>query len=162
MGQLAKAEFLLENLRRDYVGAVDSSELAKARLKELQAQGDNLPPLLLAFYAGFEALVAKHEWNPYIKLKLITKAVKRFDRAVEEEPKNAEIRFLRFSVEHYLPDFLKKSDHLEEDRRAIFQYFDTTPLTPESRRAIARFMKQSGRCGREEAKKYEGVMNEAP
>lgn len=148
----------LDELRRDYVAAVDEPERAEQHYQTLQSHRSSLTPLLLAFYAGFEALVAKHKWNPYDKLKLLNAATEKFEQAVEQASGHAEIRFLRFSVEHYLPDFLKKNNHLEEDRRVIFQQFDATLENTESRKAIARFMLESGRCGRAETKKYQTVL----
>lgn len=154
------ANIALKQLRHDYVRAVDDKDLTKLRYQQLSAWEEDYTPLLLAFWGGFEALLAKHKWNPYDKLKLLEAATEKFEQAVSLAPEQAEIRFLRFSVEHYLPDFLKKKNHLEEDRRIIFQTFDLTLDSPESRKAIARFMLESGRCGRAEKKKYEAVLGE--
>ncbi|MGF1534523.1 MAG: hypothetical protein ACFCUI_12530 [Bernardetiaceae bacterium] len=147
----------LDTLRYDYVAAVHDKDLAELHYQKLEQMAEQ-NALMLAFWAGFEALVAKHKWNPYDKLKLLNAAMQKFDRAVAADPNQAEIRFLRFSVEHYLPDFLKKQNHLEEDRRIIFQFFDSSLPDATTQAAIARFMLESGRCGRAETKKYSNFL----
>jgi hypothetical protein len=50
------------------------------------------------------------------KLTYVQQAAKTFDQAVGLDSDNAEIRFLRFSVESNLPPFLGLSKHVDEDK----------------------------------------------
>jgi len=73
------------------------------------------PPVIKAYHAVSEALLAQVLWNPFSKLKQVIKYDKMITQAVLEDPGNIEIRFLRLAVEYNLPAFLGMSGHLQED-----------------------------------------------
>ncbi|MBY0427306.1 MAG: hypothetical protein K2Q22_16845, partial [Cytophagales bacterium] len=110
-------------------------------------------PTLLAFQGGFEYLMAKHLGNPYKKLDYLNKAEKTLKLAVSKEPDNPEIRFLRFSSQHHLPEFLGMSKELNADRQVMVKnlvQFSKNPANKQSAEVIARFLVQSKRCTPEE------------
>lgn len=76
---------------------------------------DNPSSTVKAYQAVSEALLAQVVWNPFSKLKQVVKYDKQMAAAVEEDPQNIEIRFLRLAIEYNLPSFLGMSTHLEED-----------------------------------------------
>ncbi len=83
-------------------------------------------PIVHAFRAATQGLSAKFAWSPYYKLKYIRASATIFTQAIKDDPKNAEIRFLRYSIEYYIPRYLNMSGHLKEDRdvflQSLFQY----------------------------------------
>ncbi|WP_155975685.1 hypothetical protein [Daejeonella oryzae] len=106
-------------------------------------------PLLLAYVGTLEALKAKHAWNPYHKLKYVAQAQKTLKSAVSKDPSNMEIRFMRFSIQHYTPAFLGYSKELDEDRREIIRQFKNRSFGVADQslvNSIARFMIESKRC----------------
>ena len=73
--------------------------------------------------------------------------------AVERNPTNLEIRFMRFSIQHHTPAFLGLSKDLEEDRKAIYRQFKNRKFglaDADLIRTMAIFMIQSERCLKEE------------
>lgn len=64
-----------------------------------------------------ETLLAKHARNPHKKLSRLRKGVKLIGEAAADAPKDIELRFLRFSVTHYLPGFLGYGKHMEKDKK---------------------------------------------
>ncbi len=76
---------------------------------------ENPSSTIKAYQAVSEALLAQVVWNPFSKLKQVMKYDKQMEAAIEEDPANIEIRFLRLAIEYNLPSFLGMSTHLEED-----------------------------------------------
>ena len=149
----------LPQIRREYYAAVQSATTADRLHSRLQA----LPsptPLLKAYLASVEAVQAKHSWNPYNKLALLSSADQTMAVAVQSDPKNIEIRFLRFSYEHYVPAFLGYSKHLQDDRRVIVQELATGNLGQMPRElvpGIVQFLQASGRCSPAELARLKAV-----
>jgi hypothetical protein len=50
--------------------------------------------------------------------------MKTLSKAIAADPANPEIRFLRFSIQYYVPAFLGFSKNLDEDKKVIVQHFE--------------------------------------
>lgn len=122
--------------------------------------GSQESPLIVAYIGTLEALKAKHSWNPYNKIRYVSLSQKTMKKAVERDPNNLEIRFMRFTIQHYTPSFLGFSKDLEEDRKAIIRQFKNRKFGLADAaliRNMAAFMIESDRCLKEELiilKKY--------
>lgn len=105
-------------LREQYYYCVSSSEKTEKLYKQLvELQSDNA--VITGFIGALEALKAKHAWNPYRKMAHLDKAAITLAKAVQAAPNNIEIRFLRYTLEYYVPSFLGYSKHLVEDKKLI-------------------------------------------
>jgi hypothetical protein len=135
----------MDSLRREYVEAVESDTKTDALLKKLTQQHIK-DPLLIAYRGGAEALKAKHAFNPYTKINYLKKSQKSLEQAVAMRPEDIEIRFLRFSIQHYLPGFLRQSKELEEDRLVIVTHISDVGLDKTMQQSIGKFLIDSGRC----------------
>ncbi len=71
--------------------------------------------LVLGYKAAAQAIRAR-DASMFNKLAYVQDAARTFAQAVALAPDNAEIRFLRFSVESNLPAFLGLSQHVDEDK----------------------------------------------
>ncbi len=87
-------------------------------LNELEAV-KNSNALYMAYYGAFQSLMAKHAFNPYNKLDYLKKSQQSLNKAISQNPTDAEMRFLRFSIQYYVPRFLGYSSNLEEDKKVI-------------------------------------------
>ena len=138
----------ITDVRHAMVRALNSRRAADAIYRELLAV-KNKSPLIIAYTGYAEALKAKHAWNPYYKLKYVKDAERWFAEAVKLRPHQVEIRFLRFSVEYYVPGLLGYNKHLDEDRAEIIGLLHKRMCARADREtvlAIIRFMLQSKRC----------------
>lgn len=138
----------LQSIRKAMVLAVDNHRVTDSLFKKIQAFKSK-DGLILGYLATLEALKAKHSWNPYSKLKHISQASKWMQEAVNADPENVEIRFMRFSMQHFTPSFLGYSKNLEEDKGVILALYERKKFSaaqPELIASIARFMIQSKRC----------------
>nr|WP_255709855.1 hypothetical protein [Pontibacter harenae] len=112
------AAYNLNKLRVQYLEASKDSEVGK-KFNKLMHDYKGQDPVVMAYRAASDATMAKYVWNPYSKLKHLKTSAAGFKEAVAMSPNNAEIRFLRFTVEHYVPRYLDMSGHLDEDKKII-------------------------------------------
>ncbi len=101
-------------LRRHYEQAAASKE-AGDKFYDLLHNYRDQNALVLGYKAASEAIKAR-DASMLNKLTYVQQAARTFEQAVSLDPKNAEIRFLRFSVESNLPPFLGLSKHVDEDK----------------------------------------------
>lgn len=149
-GQITMA-YDIEKIRLDYIAAVSNSKKAEIFYKELKeiAKPD---AIILAYLGSAEALRAKHAFNPINKLAYLKQGSKTLGFAVNAAPNNLEVRFLRFSLEHYVPSFLGYSKNLEADRIkiiALLQHKNKTEGISDNAQIktnIVNFLLQTKRC----------------
>ena len=138
----------LPQIRKEYYAAVNSEKASDKfyqRLKQLNSD----KPLLKAYLGSAQAIRARHAINPYNKIKYLNEGLKTLQIAVKNDPENLEIRFLRFSLQHYVPAFLGKSKELTMDKTKIVSLFSQRKfgsLDEPMLRSIVSFMKESKRC----------------
>lgn len=135
-------------IRKAIVQAVDNERVTDSLLQKLRPFSDT-NPLILGYVGTLQALKSKHHWNPYSKLKYLQLATKTMNKAVAGAPMNLEIRFMRFSIQHYTPSFLGYSKQLAEDRLVLVKLYDTQNFGTADAlfiKSIARFMLESKRC----------------
>lgn len=141
-------------LKIDLVRAVESSKVTDSLYEKLL----KLPgktALVTAYTGTLEALKAKHSWNPYNKIKYVKQGLKTMQRAINMDKDNMEIRFMRFSIEHYTPGFLGLSKNLITDRKEIVKHYQNRNFglaDDELIKNVAKFMIESERCTPEEIK----------
>lgn len=77
------------------------------------------PPIIIAYKAGVEALKSKHAFWPFTKLEKLNDSMDIFSEAVKLSPDNLEIRFMRFSILHYVPSFIGYATEMNDDLNKI-------------------------------------------
>lgn len=83
-------------------------------------------PLNLAYSGVSTAMQAGYASGPWNKLDLFTEGKKALEHAIALDPLNAEIRFLRFSVQSSIPALLMYSGDMNKDLTLIEEYLNTT------------------------------------
>ncbi|MFD2245671.1 tetratricopeptide repeat protein [Pontibacter ruber] len=151
--------YKITELRGQYLEASKSSEAAK-EFNEMMGEYKDRHPVVLAYKAASEATMAKHVWNPYFKLKHLQKAAELFEEAVKLDNQNPEIRFLRFTVEHYIPRYLNMSGHIQEDKKLIINSLKVYPrsgISADWARTMREFMLSKDHCTEEEKKTLRSI-----
>ncbi|WP_316808457.1 hypothetical protein [Pedobacter agri] len=141
-------------LKSDLVKAVESSKLTDS-LHEKLSKLPNRSGLLTAYLGTLEALKAKHAWNPYNKIKYVKVSLRTMQKAIDMDKENLEIRFMRFSIEHFTPGFLGFSKDLNVDRKEIIKHYQNRNFGIADDgliKSVAKFMIDSKRCTAEEIK----------
>jgi hypothetical protein len=148
----------IQDIKKAMLRAVESSSVTDSLYNKLVSKKSK-SALIIAYVGTLEALKAKHSWNPYNKIKYVAQSRSTMKIAIDKESDNLEIRFLRFSIQHYTPGFLGYSKELEEDRKAIVTQFTNKTFGTDQVliQSIADFMIKSKRCSASEIllfKKY--------
>lgn len=149
----------ITTLKSDMVKAVDNPKLTDSLYIKL-SKLSNKTALTTAYIGTIEALKAKHSWNPYNKIKYVKVSLKTMQKAIDLDKENLEIRFMRFSIEHFTPGFLGFSTDLTTDKKEIIKHYRNRNFgiaDDELIKNIAKFMIDSKRCTDEEVrilKKY--------
>jgi hypothetical protein len=113
----------INQIRKLFYEAVESEE----KLEELENFfSENFTekaliyhPVLLSYTGAIDALKAKHAFNPFTKFSRVLSSLNTLERAVNREPNNLEIRFIRFSILHNLPGFLGYGKERNDDMMVI-------------------------------------------
>lgn len=108
----------LKVLRKQLMAAIDNGRATDSLYNVL----NGLPQknaLTIAYLGALDALKAKHSWNPYNKIKYLNNSEKLMQRAVQQDPHNIEILFMRFSIQHNVPGFLGYGKDLVADREEM-------------------------------------------
>ncbi|GAB2778184.1 hypothetical protein HNQ93_001691 [Hymenobacter luteus] len=146
--------YAVTHLRRQYQQAAASKE-AGEKFYQLMAAYNKQDAVVLAYKAAAEAIRAR-DASMFNKLTYVQNASKLFEQAVKLDSDNAEIRFLRLSVESNLPGFLGLSPHVEEDRQFLVATLLRHPnsgLDAESFGLVRTFMVDRGHVSDAEAQK---------
>jgi tetratricopeptide (TPR) repeat protein len=150
-----ESRYKVPQLRTEYLEASKDKEAAERFNKKMSQYGAK-DPVVLAYKAASEAVMAKYVWNPYSKLKQIKTAAAIFEEAVELDKDHPEIRFLRFTVEHYVPRYLNLSPNLESDKQVMIRSLKSHPnsgISAEFARTMRDFLLSKDHCT--EAEKQE-------
>lgn len=138
----------LRHIRSLLVVCMNSSKTTDSLYKSLSAI-KNRTGVISGYLATLSACKAKLSWNPYMKVKHLNTAEATYKIAVNADPHNIEIRFLRFSVEHNVPGFLGFNKDLNTDSEEIITQLDKKNYGTADKDltvAIIKFLLQSKRC----------------
>ena len=98
----------------------EKSAKDKATCEKLIKHLDNYKgqdPVVRGFRAGTHGMMAKYAWSPYYKIKHLRTSATLFEEVILKNPQVAEVRFLRYSLEYFIPKYLNMSGHLDEDKK---------------------------------------------
>jgi hypothetical protein len=104
----------LSTCRKLYLSA--ASEKSKAEeLMNLTAnpRGDDL---VTGYQGAVRMVMARYYFNPITKWKSFSRGRDMLESAVESQPDNPELRYLRLSIQENAPSFLGYHQHQEEDK----------------------------------------------
>lgn len=136
----------ISGIREKFYKLTFNSENTESLLTEVR-QIENRSGIILAYEAALQALMAKVAWNPFSKMNHVKISHKIFDRAVQKDPRNVEIRFIRFSVEYHIPKWLGLSKNMQRDKDFIMQNinsFDVSCLSKDMLEYIEVFVNECG------------------
>ena len=120
----------VQEVRALYLEAIDSARGTDALVEVLEDLDLSDNPLLLGYLGSGHAMQAKHAFNPYVKYQLFTTGKGQLEAAIAADPDNAELRFLRFTVQENAPGFLGYNNDLAADKATMIDFLmETEPNT---------------------------------
>ncbi|MGI6516760.1 MAG: FAD-binding domain-containing protein [Fermentimonas caenicola] len=73
----------------------------------------------LGYLGALQTIWANHVFSPISKLKTFKVGTDNIEQAIQKEPGNVELRFIRLSVQKNAPSFLGYQSHIKEDMEFI-------------------------------------------
>ena len=117
--------YKIHDLRQFYEKSAKDKATCEKLIKHLNNyKGQD--PVVRGFGAGAQGMMAKYAWSPYYKIKYLHTSAQQFEEIIKQHPQVAEVRFLRYSLEYFIPRYLNMSSHLDEDKKvfldSLFRY----------------------------------------
>lgn len=103
----------LDYVRANYDKAVKNKKLCRQLIQDLEKAEKS--PLFLAYLGALQTIWANHVFSPVSKLKTFNQGKKNIEKAVSSDKDNAEIRFIRLSVQKNAPSFLGYNSMIKTD-----------------------------------------------
>jgi hypothetical protein len=108
--------------------------------------GEDSAPIFLGFRAMSEFMMCNHIFNPVTKWSHFKKGKKMLEDAISRSGGNAELRFLRFTVQSQVPGILNYNASLREDKLILFDYLKKGPLDKDLYYRIKAYLLETKYC----------------
>jgi len=107
----------------------------------------NPDTILKGYIGGVNIAMSKHA-PLFDKRGYLITGTELLDAAIREKPNTTELLFLRLTIQLNLPSFLGYNDNIDEDKKFIFENYETAP--PYLKERITNFIKKSDHFTEEE------------
>ena len=104
----------IENYRKNYSLAVKNKSICEAMINDLKNHSKT--SLYKAYLGAYQTIWANHVINPINKLNTFQKGKRNLEASIKEDPKNIEMKYLRYTIQKNAPKFLGYHQDLEHDR----------------------------------------------
>ena len=151
-------QITISEVRKEYPQAVDDEEVCKNLYDKFESDKKTLSPLMMGYKGSISALMSKHSGNPFSKLSYFNDGKKLLENAIDEDSANAELRFLRITMQVNLPSFLMYNDNIEEDKILLISQLPSVN-NEKTKKTIAKFLIKADCTTAEEKKKIEELIN---
>lgn len=105
---------LIDNIRTSYNKLDSDKMLCERMMIEFEKTKDD-STINLGYLGALQVIWAKHVFNPITKLNTFKEGKKNIELAIEKDPNNVELRFIRLSIQLNTPLFLFYNANLKED-----------------------------------------------
>lgn len=114
----------LSEVRLLYKEADSSKENTMILHKKLEPVSKNDNKVLVAYKGAVLAMTAKYEKGSKHRMEVFKNGISFVEYAIEVEPQDLEIRFVRLSLQQNSPKFLKYNKHLDEDKKFVLSNYN--------------------------------------
>lgn len=77
----------------------------------------------IAYAGGAETILSKYLDSNIEKLKYFRQGVEKIEKAIDENPNNTEVRFVRLVIQLNSPDFLNYNENIDADKVFVLNHF---------------------------------------
>ena len=139
-------EWFLQSMQRK--SALDSfmSKLEKLAIKT---------PAQECYYGICYALSTQYTSGMWAKIKLVNESHSVLNHAIARDPQDPELRFIRLTLEHFLPAFLGMSKDIPSDLAVIMAHPDFVSDSPPLKKKALEFLISTHRCNADQNKALE-------
>ena len=108
----------IEEIRRLFDGAIKNEKAAELLLMQT-ASGDIDRNTLVGYKAATQMIMAKFYFNPWKKLNSFNMGKMQLESAIQNEPNNIELIFLRYMIQMNSPSFLHYNINMASDKKNL-------------------------------------------
>jgi len=159
----SKPEQSLQTMARRVFFQFESDNRASENLYKLLNQADiEKSATLLAYKGAARASMANLSINPATKYNRFKEGRNMIENAVSAEPQNAEVRFVRMSVQLSTPAFLGYQSDISADRLLIITKMQTSPALfgdADFQRKVLIFLRDRSRPVQKELSQIEQMLS---
>lgn len=148
-----------EDMRALFIQATEHKPALDSLLGKLEAI-EKKSPTEECYQGICTGLCCQYDDGNWAKLKHVMKSKNLLNSAVDRSPKDPELRFMRFMLEHFLPSFLGLNKHISDDLAVIFSNPTFIDGNPDLKKKAIEFLLWTKRCTPEQNKLLESQMNE--
>ncbi|TCC89170.1 hypothetical protein EZ428_15830 [Pedobacter frigiditerrae] len=112
-------EIEIVTLRKLYYEAAESKAAAVKLTSTLSKVNDQSKALLICYKGAAQMMEAKYAFSPITKFSKFSKGKSAIEKAIVKDPKQIEIRFIRFSIQTNLPFFLGYNESIKTDKEML-------------------------------------------
>lgn len=120
---LAAKSMDIHQVRENYPLAVDNKKICKTTLNALIHMPQSA--IVMVYLGAYQAMLAKHLFNPIEKLNSFSKGKKNIEKAVTMAPNSLEVRFIRLSIQANSPRILNYRSAIEVDKNYVIKGFSS-------------------------------------
>lgn len=113
----------LSTIRKDYVLAVEDEQSTRELHQALTSVAQDGDYVLLAYKGAVSTLMAKHAKKIRDKRAFFKEGANLIDYAIEQEPDNIELRYIRLSVQENAPKIVGYDQNIPEDKQVLITNF---------------------------------------
>ena len=117
-------------------------------------------PVQECYYGMCYAIYCQYDDGNWAKMKHVLKSHNHLNSAVERDPQDPELRFLRLMLEHFLPGFLGMNKHIPDDLKIILANPRFLDNDPPLQKKVSEFLIWSKRCTPEQEKLIKAQLDE--
>ncbi|MCK6605055.1 MAG: hypothetical protein L6Q59_09180 [Ignavibacteriaceae bacterium] len=138
-----------------YAGVEDekkAQELFNLLTNKYKAEVKAQDPFIYGYLGASETLLAKHDGNPFKKVDYLTDGLEKLAYAIGKKPRSLELRFVRYSIIHYLPFFFNYSTERDADVEMIYTLLlqkDYSELDRSVQKGIVEFVIETDRLSKD-------------
>ena len=109
----------LQSLRQTYLDSFKKEQVCDS-VKIILENKKELSNIENAYLGVFHMMKCRFTLNPISKISLFSLGRDLLEQSIKNDPKNLEIRFLRYSIQKNIPKILLYSQHISTDEKFIF------------------------------------------
>ncbi|MEO7175794.1 MAG: hypothetical protein ABIV51_08000 [Saprospiraceae bacterium] len=139
----------IHSLRQLYYAAAVNKDSANKFQMVMRGLESNTDPIYMCYKGMANLMQANHSINPYTKIACFNKGKAMLEKAISADPKNIEMRFMRYGTQTNAPLFLGYSSNINADKLAIMNGWSTI-TDNDLKEKIRKYMMESNLCGTKE------------
>ncbi|MEJ7559716.1 MAG: hypothetical protein WKF66_15510 [Pedobacter sp.] len=152
MGMVTKDQPKIDTVRSLFYQAAKDKTSAKKFLNALSVVDNNSSPVLVCYKGVAEMMQAKHVLSPFSKLQKFKTGKTLIEKSIKRDPNDLELRFLRFSIQSNLPEFLGYDQAISADKVKLINGYSSIK-DDELRQCVVNYLTASKYCTVAELKK---------